>query len=60
MYLRMEDFGYSRLVSRVHFRSDVYAGDIAGEIVYGELLKNEEFIKDRDKVKTCFEKIAKD
>jgi len=30
---RIEDYGYSRLVSGVHFRSDVYAGQLAGAAI---------------------------
>jgi acid phosphatase (class A) len=40
---RIEDFGYSRLVSGVHFRSDVYAGEMAGAIIVAHLLSSQEF-----------------
>jgi acid phosphatase (class A) len=31
---RIEDYGYSRMLAGRHFRSDVYAGEIAGAAVY--------------------------
>jgi acid phosphatase (class A) len=40
---RIEDFGFSRLVSGVHFRSDVYAGEISGAAAAAALLANGEF-----------------
>ena len=40
---RIEDFGFSRLVSGVHFRSDVYAGEISGAAVAAALLANGDF-----------------
>lgn len=40
---RIEDFGFSRLISGVHFRSDVYAGEISGAAVVGSLFANNEF-----------------
>jgi acid phosphatase (class A) len=55
MYRRMEDFGYSRLVSRVHYRSDVYAGHLTGEHIYKKLDDKKEFRDDFKKTKTCVE-----
>jgi acid phosphatase (class A) len=40
---RIEDFGYSRLVSGVHFRSDVYAGQISGAAVAAAFFENATF-----------------
>jgi acid phosphatase (class A) len=36
---RIEDFGYSRMLSGVHFRSDVYAGQIAGAVIVASFFK---------------------
>jgi acid phosphatase (class A) len=43
IFNRIEDFGYSRLVSGVHFRSDVYAGEIAGGAIVASLFENDAF-----------------
>lgn len=43
--LRIKDFGYSRLVSGVHYRSDVYAGELVGATAAAMLLRNEDFLK---------------
>jgi acid phosphatase (class A) len=40
---RIEDFGYSRLLSGVHFRSDVYAGEIAGAVIFTYLSRGDGF-----------------
>jgi len=48
IYKRIQDYGYSRLVSGAHFRSDVYAGNIAGAAIAASLLNNEAF---RDELK---------
>jgi acid phosphatase (class A) len=37
---RIEDYGYSRMVSGVHFRSDVYAGQIAGAAIVASYFKS--------------------
>jgi acid phosphatase (class A) len=39
---RIETFGYSRLLSGVHFRSDVYAGQIAGAAIVAHLFTSNE------------------
>ncbi|MGO9482960.1 MAG: alkaline phosphatase family protein [Rhodomicrobium sp.] len=44
IYRRMESYGYSRLLARVHYRSDVYAGHIAGELIYSQLQKDKGYI----------------
>jgi acid phosphatase (class A) len=43
IFKRIEDYGHSRLVSGVHFRSDVYAGEVAGGAIAASLFKNKEF-----------------
>jgi acid phosphatase (class A) len=48
IYKRIQDYGYSRMVSGAHFRSDVYAGNIAGAVIAASLLNNEAF---RDELK---------
>jgi acid phosphatase (class A) len=40
---RIEDFGLSRLISAVHFRSDVYAGELSGAAVAASLFANADF-----------------
>jgi acid phosphatase (class A) len=42
---RIEDFGFSRLVSGVHYRSDVYSGELVGATAAAVLLGNAEFRK---------------
>src|SRR4029453_18146039 len=37
IYKRIQNYGYSRLVSGAHFRSDVYAGKIAGVAIAAAL-----------------------
>jgi acid phosphatase (class A) len=49
---RIEDFGYSRMVSGVHFRSDVYAGQVAGATIVAFLLKDKTFRDKFENVKT--------
>ena len=48
IYRRIQDYGYSRMVSGAHFRSDVYAGNIAGAAIAASLLNQESF---RDELK---------
>ena len=43
IYKRIQDYGYSRIVSGAHFRSDVYAGNVAGAAIAASLLSNESF-----------------
>jgi acid phosphatase (class A) len=40
---RIEDYGMSRMVSGAHFRSDVYAGQIAGGAIVASYFKNKTF-----------------
>jgi acid phosphatase (class A) len=40
---RIEDFGLSRLISGVHYRSDVYAGEVAGAAIAASLFANSDF-----------------
>jgi acid phosphatase (class A) len=47
---RIEDFGLSRLLSGVHFRSDVYAGEVAGAAVAASLFANRDFRAQLEKV----------
>jgi acid phosphatase (class A) len=37
---RIEDYGYSRMVSGVHFRTDVYAGQVAGAVIVASYFKS--------------------
>jgi acid phosphatase (class A) len=48
IFKRIQDYGYSRLVSGAHFRSDVYAGNIAGAAIAASLLNKDGF---RDQLK---------
>jgi len=56
IYGRVKDFGFSRLVSGVHFRSDVYAGEIAGAAIAASLRQNEEFRRDFERAKVSLRK----
>ena len=51
IYRRIQDYGYSRLVSGAHFRSDVYAGNIAGAAIAASLLNQEAFRSQLKEVK---------
>jgi len=51
IYKRIQDYGYSRLVSGAHFRSDVYAGNIAGAAIAASLMNHESFRDELKKVK---------
>jgi acid phosphatase (class A) len=51
IYKRIQDYGYSRLVSGAHFRSDVYAGNIAGAAIAASLLNQESFRNELKQVK---------
>jgi acid phosphatase (class A) len=53
---RIEDFGFSRLVSGVHFRSDVYAGEISGSAVAASLLANDGFRSQLEETKPALRK----
>jgi membrane-associated phospholipid phosphatase len=47
---RIEDFGLSRLISAVHFRSDVMAGELAGAAVAASLFADPDFRAELAKV----------
>jgi acid phosphatase (class A) len=49
---RIEDYSYSRMVSGVHFRSDVYAGQVAGSTIVAFLLKDKTFQNKFENAKT--------
>ena len=53
---RIEDFGVSRLVSGVHFRSDVYAGDVAGAVIVATFFKDEAFREEFRKARSDLRK----
>jgi acid phosphatase (class A) len=53
---RIEDFGVSRLVSGVHFRSDVYAGDVAGAVIVATFFKEEAFREEFRKARSDLRK----
>jgi acid phosphatase (class A) len=53
---RIENFGMSRLVSGVHFRSDVYAGEIAGAVIVATFFKDEAFRAEYDKARSDLRK----
>jgi acid phosphatase (class A) len=40
---RIEDFGESRLISGVHYRSDVYAGEMSGAAIAASVLGSEKY-----------------
>lgn len=43
IFARIEDYGLSRMRAGVHFRSDVYAGELAGAAIVASLEGNAEF-----------------
>ncbi|MGA7333872.1 MAG: hypothetical protein WBX77_19375, partial [Pseudolabrys sp.] len=51
LYKRIQDYGYSRVVSVAHFRSDVYAGNVAGAAIAVSLLSKESFRNELNDVK---------
>jgi acid phosphatase (class A) len=51
IYKRIQDYGYSRLISGAHFRSDVYAGNIAGAAIAASLMNQDSFRDELKKVK---------
>lgn len=56
IFRRVEDFCRSRLVAGVHFRSDVYAGQILGAAVAVSLFRNEGFVRDFEATKILLRK----
>jgi acid phosphatase (class A) len=58
IYKRIQDYAYSRLVSGAHFRSDIYAGNIAGAAIAASLLNNEAFRDEMKQVKVELRKAA--
>jgi acid phosphatase (class A) len=58
IYKRIEDFGYSRLVSGVHYRSDVYAGEISGAALAATLFMNPNFRDQLNRVTPAIRKAA--
>lgn len=58
IYRRVQDYGYSRLVSGAHFRSDVYAGELAGAAIVASLLGNEAFRSELQKARIDLRKAA--
>ena len=55
---RIQDYGYSRLVSGAHFRSDVYAGQVAGGAIAASLLSNEAFREELKNVRVELRRAA--
>ena len=58
LYKRIQDYGYSRIVSGAHFRSDVYAGNVAGAAIAASLLSKEAFRNELKDVKGELRKAA--
>jgi acid phosphatase (class A) len=58
LYKRIQDYGYSRIVSGAHFRSDVYAGNVAGAAIAASLLSKETFRNELNDVKGELRKAA--
>ena len=56
IYKRIQDYGYSRLVSGAHFRSDVYAGNVAGAAIAASLMNQDGF---RDQFKEAKAELRK-
>jgi acid phosphatase (class A) len=58
IYKRIQDYGHSRIVSGAHFRSDIYAGNVAGAAIAASLLSNETFRNELNDVKGELRKAA--
>ncbi|HYV70200.1 MAG TPA: phosphatase PAP2 family protein [Pseudolabrys sp.] len=58
IYKRIQDYGHSRIVSGAHFRSDVYAGNVAGAAIAASLLSKETFRNELNEVKAELRKAA--
>jgi acid phosphatase (class A) len=58
LYKRIQDYGYSRIVSGAHFRSDVYAGNVAGAAIAASLLSKGTFRNELNDVKGELRKAA--
>ncbi len=58
IFKRIQDYGLSRRVSGVHFRGDVYAGQISGAAIATSLFENEEFRKQFSQAKGQLRKSA--
>lgn len=58
IFKRIQDYGLSRMVSGVHFRGDVYAGQISGAAIATSLFENEEFRKQFSQAKGQLRKSA--
>ena len=58
LYKRIQDYGYSRIVSGAHFRSDIYAGNVAGAAIAASLLSKETFRTELNDVKDELRKAA--
>lgn len=58
IYKRIQNYGYSRMVSGAHFRSDIYAGDIAGATIAATLLNQEPFREELKQVKVELRKVV--
>jgi acid phosphatase (class A) len=52
IYERIRDYGFSRLRVGAHFRSDIYAGEIAGAAITASLYRNHEFQEAFERAKT--------
>jgi acid phosphatase (class A) len=48
---RIKDFALSRLISGVHYRSDMYAGEVAGAAIAASLFADRDFRAELEKVK---------
>ncbi len=56
IFRRIEDYGYSRLISGVHFRSDVSAGQTAGAVIVASFFQNDAFRQQFDEAKSALRK----
>jgi acid phosphatase (class A) len=53
IYNRIEDYGHSRMVAGVHFRSDIAAGKIMGAAIVASLFARPDFRVEFDQARTC-------
>lgn len=60
IYSRIQDFGRSRMILGVHFRSDIYAGQIAGAAIVASLYDDEDFRINNKTFREAFEEAKTD
>ncbi len=58
IYARIDDYGHSRMVAGVHFRSDIEAGKLYGAAIVSALFAKPGFVSEFAEAKACVRKAA--